>query len=68
MNGIHRGRKRHVGGRIELTSVGEMLEQFRKAQEALPLVQPPRQHVGRQRFPDDGHGIPEGGTSIAPRR
>jgi hypothetical protein len=32
-----------------------MLEQLGKKHEALPLAQARRQHVGRQRFLDDGH-------------
>jgi hypothetical protein len=32
-----------------------MLEQLREEQEALPVVQTLRQHVGRKRFPDHGH-------------
>src|SRR6266851_8083481 len=52
---IHRGAERHVGGRIELAGIGKMLEQFRKGEKALPVIQAPRQHVGRQHFLDDGH-------------
>ena len=55
MDRIHRGAERHVGGRIELAGIGKMLEQFGKGKKALPVVQTPRQHVGRQRFLDDGH-------------
>ncbi|MGD5570933.1 hypothetical protein QUT12_22570, partial [Xanthomonas citri pv. citri] len=35
--------------------VGEMLEQLREADEALPVGQILRQHLGRERLPDDGH-------------
>jgi hypothetical protein len=52
---IHRGAERHVGGRIELAGIGKMLEQFGKGKKALPVIQTARQHVGRQRFLDDGH-------------
>ena len=55
MDGIHRGAKRHVGGRIKLAGVGKMLEQLGKEHKALPLAQAFRQHVGRQSFLDDGH-------------
>ena len=51
-------------GRIELAGVVIMLEQFGKAEKALPVVQPPRQHVGRQHFRDDGH---RGGNLTATR-
>jgi hypothetical protein len=59
VDGIHRGTKRHIGDRIELTSVRKMFEQLGEAQEALPIVEPLRQHVGRQRFPDDSHRSPK---------
>ncbi|WP_375311345.1 hypothetical protein WHZ77_30585 [Bradyrhizobium sp. A5] len=52
---VHRGAKRHVGRRIELAGVGEMLEQLREADEALPVGHILRQHLGRERLPDDGH-------------
>jgi hypothetical protein len=55
VDGIHRRAKRHVGGRIELAGVGKMLEQFREADEALPLIEAQRQHVGRKHFLEDGH-------------
>ncbi|MHC2276284.1 hypothetical protein ACVME8_002895 [Bradyrhizobium diazoefficiens] len=32
-----------------------MLEQFGEANEALPVGQVLREHVGGERFPDDGH-------------
>jgi hypothetical protein len=65
MDGIHRGVKRHIGSRIELAGVGEMFEQLGKAQEALPIVQPLRQHVRRQRFPDDSHRSPGFAAKLA---
>jgi hypothetical protein len=47
MDGIHRGAERHVGRRIELAGIGEMLEQFREMDKALPVAQTLRQHIGR---------------------
>ena len=55
VDGIHRGAERHVGRRIELAGIGEMLEQLREMDKALPVAQTLRQHIGRQRFLDDGH-------------
>lgn len=55
MDRVHRGAKRHVGRRVELAGVGEMLEQLSEADEALPVGQLLRQHLGRERLPDDGH-------------
>jgi len=41
-----------------------MLEQFRKAQKALPVIEALRQHIGRQRFPDDRHRTAKSGQEI----
>ena len=36
VDGIHRGAKWHIGGRIKFASVGKMLEQLREAEKTLP--------------------------------
>ena len=38
VDGIHRGAERHVGRRIELAGIGEMLEQLREMDKALPVA------------------------------
>ena len=55
MDGIHVGAKRHVGAGSSSPVLEKCSNNSAKRRKRCRSSRPSRQHVGRQRFPDDGH-------------